>query len=337
MKIAFYSTRRYEREAFENRFAAAGIEPLWLEAGMDPATTALARGCAAVCTFVNDPLGRENLSALAREGVKLIALRCAGFNQVDLAAAAELGMTVARVPAYSPYAVAEHAVALILTLNRRTHRAFNRVREHNFSLDGLLGFDLHGKTVGVVGTGRIGAVFCSIMRGFGCTVLAHDVVRNPECEQLGVRYAGLNQLASESDIIALHCPLTPTTKHMIDDEFLALMKPGAMLINTSRGGLVDTASLIHVLKSGRLGAVGLDVYEEEADLFFKDLSDRAIRDDVFARLLTFPNVLVTAHQAFFTHEALANIAATTVGNMTAFATGAVPKENLVGESLVKKA
>lgn len=336
MKIAFYSTRRYEREAFENRFAAAGIEPLWLEAGMDPATTALARGCAAVCTFVNDPLGRENLSALAREGVKLIALRCAGFNQVDLAAATELGMTVARVPAYSPYAVAEHAVALILTLNRRTHRAFNRVREHNFSLDGLLGFDLHGKTVGVVGTGRIGAVFCSIMRGFGCTVLAHDVVRNPECEQLGVRYAGLNQLAAESDIIALHCPLTPTTKHMIDDEFLALMKPGAMLINTSRGGLVDTASLIHVLKSGRLGAVGLDVYEEEADLFFKDLSDRAIRDDVFARLLTFPNVLVTAHQAFFTHEALANIAATTVGNMTAFAKGAVPKENLVGESLVKK-
>ncbi len=336
MKLAFYSTRRYERQAFETLLQQAGVETLWLEAAVDRTTTPLAKGCDAVCTFVNDPLDRENLRWLAAGGVKLIALRCAGFNQVDLGAASELGVTVARVPAYSPYAVAEHAAALILTLNRHTHRAFNRVREHNFSLDGLLGFDLHSKTVGVIGTGRIGAVFCSIMRGFGCNVLASDVIENPECIKLGVKYTDLQQIATSSDIIALHCPLTPTTKHLVDDEFLARMKPGAMLINTSRGGLVDTAALIDVLKSGKLGGVGLDVYEEEADLFFKDLSDRAIRDDVFARLLTFPNVLVTAHQAFFTNEALANIAGTTVNNIVAFSKGQIPRENLVGESLVKK-
>lgn len=336
MKIAFYSTRRYERAAFEARLKAAEITPVWLEAAMDQSTAQLVKGCEGVCTFVNDPLDRANLTTLAGCGVKLVALRCAGFNQVDVNAAAELGIKVARVPAYSPYAVAEHAAALILALNRKIHRAFNRVREHNFNLDGLLGFDLHGKTVGVVGTGRIGAVFCGIMRGFGCRVLAYDIAQNAECTAMGVSYVPLEELAASSDIVALHCPLTPATKHLVNDGFLGRMKPGAMLINTSRGGLVDTVALIKTLKQGKLGSVGLDVYEEEADLFFQDLSDRAIRDDVFARLLTFPNVLVTAHQAFFTAEALDNIAATTVGNIVAFGKGAIPAENLVGPVLVKK-
>jgi D-lactate dehydrogenase len=251
-------------------------------------------------------------------GVRLLALRSAGFNHVDLAAAAALGIAVGRVPEYSPHAVAEHTVALLLALNRHIHRAYNRVREGNFALDGLLGFDLHGRTVGVVGTGRIGSSFARIMAGFGCRLLG--VARRPDdgCLALGMRYVELPEMLTASDVVSLHCPLTPDTHHLIDADALARMKPGAMLLNTSRGALVDTAALIAALKSRRLGSVGLDVYEEEADLFFRDLSGEVLDDDVFARLLTFPNVLVTGHQAFFTEEALTSIATTTLANIDAF-------------------
>jgi D-lactate dehydrogenase len=257
--------------------------------------------------------------------VRMVALRCAGFNNVDLAHAAQLGIGVGRVPEYSPHAVAEHTVALVLTLNRKIHRAHARVREGNFALDGLLGFDLHGRTVGVVGTGKIGECFLRIMAGFGCTLLAHDPVANPACQALGVRYVPLDELLRESDVVSLHCPLTPKTHHLIDGAALARMKRGAMLVNTSRGAVVDTRAVIGALKSGALGSLGIDVYEEEADLFFEDLSDRFIRDDVFARLLTFPNVLITGHQAFFTQEALAAIAATTLANLDAFEARGTPE------------
>ena len=283
-----------------------------------------------MCAFANDDLGADTLAALHGQGVRLVALRSAGFNHVDLAAAESLGMTVARVPAYSPYAVAEHAVALALALNRKIHRAHNRVREGNFALDGLLGFDLHGRTAGVVGTGRIGAVAARILRGFGCRVLAADPAPDPALVADGVRYVPLERLLAESDLVTLHCPLTPETHHLIGAQALALMKPRAMLVNTSRGALVDTSALIAALKAERIGSVALDVYEEEADLFFSDLSDQAIQDDVFARLLTFPNVLVTGHQAFFTEDALRAIAETTLGNVAAFAeTGGVPAGNEV--------
>ena len=248
----------------------------------------------------------------------LVALRCAGFNNVDLHAARRLGLTVARVPAYSPEAVAEHTVAMILALNRGIHRAHARVREGNFALDGLLGFDLRGKAVGIVGTGRIGAAVARIMAGFGCRLLAHDPAPNPECEALGARYVAMAELLAESDVITLHCPLTPDTRHLIDAEALRKVKRGVMLVNTSRGAILDTRAAIGGLKDGTIGRLGLDVYEEEGDLFFEDLSDQVIRDDVFARLLTFPNVLVTGHQAFFTAEALTAIAETTVANITAF-------------------
>lgn len=284
-------------------------------------TVPLAAGCQAVCVFVNDVLDREVLELLVANDVRLVALRSAGFNHVDVRAAAELDLTVVRVPAYSPHAVAEHAVGLILALNRRIHRAHNRVREGNFSLVGLLGFDVHDKTVGVVGTGLIGSVFARIMTGFGCTVLAFDPQPNPECRELGVRYVPMATLLAQSDIIALHCPLTPETRHLIDEDAVAQMRDGVMLINTSRGALVDTPAVIEGLKEGKIGHLGLDVYEEEGDLFFEDLSDQVITDDVFSRLLTFPNVLVTGHQGFFTAEALAATAATTLANITAVERG----------------
>jgi D-lactate dehydrogenase len=261
------------------------------------------------------------LASLAQEGVRLVALRCAGFNNVDLEAAAAQGLTVVRVPAYSPHAVAEHTIALVLALNRRIHRAYARVREGNFALDGLMGFDLYGRTAGVVGTGRIGAVVAHLLRGFGCRVLAQDVSRNPQCEADGVDYVPLTQLLAEADLVTLHCPLMPDTYHLIDAKAFAIMKPGVMVINTSRGALLDAAAAIDALKSGRLGALGLDVYEEEADMFFEDLSGRVLQDDVFARLLTFPNVLITGHQAFFTADALTAIAETTFENINAFARG----------------
>jgi D-lactate dehydrogenase len=267
---------------------------------------------------VHDDLRKEVLANLAQGGTRLVALRAAGFNNVDLEAAEREGLTVVRVPAYSPHAVAEHAVGLILTLNRKFHRAYNRVREGNFALDGLLGFDLHGRTMGVVGTGRIGATFARLIHGFGCRLLLHDPLVDESLQRLGGRYVELAALFGESDIISLHCPLTPETRHMVDAAALRLMRPGVMLINTGRGALVSTEDVIDALKVGRIGYLGLDVYEEEEKLFFEDHSREIIQDDVFARLLTFPNVLITAHQGFFTEEALCAIAEVTLENLSAF-------------------
>ena len=270
---------------------------------------------------MNDQLSAKVVERLAENGTRLLTLRSAGFNHVDLKAAAERDITVTRVPAYSPHAVAEHAIGLVLTLNRRFHRAYARVREGNFSLDGLLGFVLHGKTVGVVGTGRIGTAFCRILNGLGCRIVAHDRFPCDQLRELGARYVELAELWPVADILSLHLPLTPETHHLVDDRAMARMKEGVMIINTSRGGLVDTRAVIRGLKNGRIGALGLDVYEEEADLFFEDLSARVIQDDVFARLMTFPNVLITGHQGFFTREALENIAEVAIANATAFEVG----------------
>jgi len=318
MRIAVFSTKPHDQRFLSEADAAGRHRLEFLEARLAPATVPLAAGADAVCAFVNDDLGAPVIAALAKQGVRLIALRSAGYNHVDLDAAEAAGIAVARVPAYSPHAVAEHTVALILTLDRKIHRAYNRVREGNFALDGLMGFDLCGKTVGIVGTGQIGAVVARIMTGFGCAVIAHDLRENPDCLALGVRYVGLDHLLGASDVVTLQCPLTPATHHLIDDDALARMKRGVMLINTSRGAVIDTRAAIRGLKSGVIGSLGLDVYEEEGDLFFEDLSDRIIPDDVFARPLTFPNVVVTGHQAFFTEEALRAIAETTLANATAF-------------------
>ncbi|MCF3972132.1 2-hydroxyacid dehydrogenase [Paracoccus salsus] len=323
MRIAVFSTKPYDA-TYLGRAAAGEHDIVFFEARLSPESAWLADGCQAVCAFVNDDLGAQVIFVLADLGVTLIALRSAGFNHVDLAAAEKAGIRVARVPAYSPHAVAEHTVAMLLTLNRKTHRAYNRVREGNFALDGLLGFDLHGKAVGIVGTGQIGEVVARILNGFGCTLIAHDPVENPACVALGARYVGLDQLFAASDVITLQCPLTPATHHMIDAAAIERMKPGVMLINTSRGAVVDTRALIQGLKSGAVGSVALDVYEEEADLFFQDLSGSFIPDDLFARLLTFPNVLITGHQGFFTHEALTAIAETTIANVSAFARDGAP-------------
>ena len=317
MKTAVFSTKRYDRE-FLTAANVGAHELHYFEAHLDGSTAPLAASFGAVCVFVNDTVDAPVLARLAAGGTRLIALRCAGFNNVDLAAAKRHGIGVVRVPAYSPHAVAEHTVGLILALNRHLHRAYNRVREGNFALDGLLGFDLHGRTVGLIGTGKIGAVFAKLMRGFDCEVLAMDPFQNPECLALGVRYVTLDELLARSDIISLHCPLTPENHHIINAAALARMKDGAMLINTSRGALVDTLAVIEALKSGKLGYLGLDVYEEEGDIFFEDLSSEIIRDDVFTRLLTFPNVLITGHQAFFTRNALEKIAATTIANISQF-------------------
>jgi D-lactate dehydrogenase len=335
MRVAFFGTQSFEREYFERANADHRHELTFLEPNLCGRTAALARGYLAICVFVNDRVNRRALEALHAGDTRLIALRCAGFNHVDLEAADALGLTVVRVPAYSPHAVAEHTIALILALNRKLHRSVARVRERNFALHGLLGFDLHGKTVGVIGTGEIGALVARIMHGFGCRLLGFDVRENPDCTALGMQYVDLPTMARESDIISLHCPLTPQTHRLVDAEFLASVKPGVMLINTSRGGLVDTRAVIDGLKSGRIGFLGLDVYEEESNLFFRDLSDEIIHDDVFARLLTFPNVIVTAHQAFLTREAVASIAATTLQNITDFERGRVKESNLVSLQRVR--
>lgn len=334
MKVAVFSTKPYDQKFLEAANSGHGHDLVFFESRLTPKTSALATGFPAVCVFVNDQLNAIVLTELSRDGTRLIALRSAGFNNLDLVTADELKLTVLRVPAYSPYAVAEHAVALILALNRKTHRSFNRIREGNFSLEGLLGFDLHGTTVGIIGTGRIGTVFARIMRGFGCHLLAFDLYQNPECEEMGVEYVSLSELYAYSDIISLHCPLTPETHHLIGTDALAQIKPGSMLINTSRGALIDTAAIINALKSDQIGYLGLDVYEEEADLFFEDLSDKVIQDDVFARLLTFPNVLITGHQAFFTRNALERIAETTLANITAFERG-LPLANQVTGQLIR--
>ncbi len=317
MRVAVFNTKAYDR-----LYLGAGQEHelCFIEAHLNAQTAPLAAGHDAVCCFVNDTLDEPVLSQLAECGITLIAMRCAGFNNVDLLAAKRLGLSVCRVPEYSPYSVAEHAVALILDLNRHIHRAFNRVREQDYSLDGLLGFDLHGKTVGVVGSGKIGRGFARIMNGFGCRVIVSDPVVNDEMAAMAT-YVSAERLWAESDIISLHCPLLPATRHLINAATIAQMKPGVMLINTSRGALIDTLDVIGGLKSGQIGYLGLDVYEEEGDLFFDNLSGTIIQDDVFARLTTFPNVLVTGHQAFFTHEALAEIARVTGENLNAFARG----------------
>lgn len=317
MKVAVFSTKPYDQQFLDlaNR-EAHRHELVFLETRLNDTTVSLAKGFEAVCVFVNDQVDATVLKALAEGGTRVVALRCAGFNNVDLKAAETNNIKVVRVPAYSPHAVAEHSVALMLSLNRQIHRAHNRIREGNFALDGLLGFDLHGRTVGIIGTGQIGVEVARIMRGFGCQVLGYDLHPSSACEQLGVKFVSLDELLAQADIITLHCPLTPDTHHLINAQAIRQMKPGVMLINTSRGAIIDTSAIIEGLKSGHIGYLGLDVYEEEGDLFFEDLSNLVLQDDVFARLLTFPNVLITGHQAFFTRNALESIAQITLGNLT---------------------
>jgi D-lactate dehydrogenase len=321
VKVAVFSAKPYDREFFADINHSFSHELIFLEPHLNAETAILAQGAAAVCVFVNDCVDRATLQTLAKFGIRLVALRCAGFNNVDRSAAAELGVKLARVPAYSPHAVAEHTIALMLALNRNIPRAHARVHEGNFSLTGLLGFDMFGKTAGIVGTGRIGSMVARLLTGFGCRVIASDVIENAACLALGVTYVALEDLLARSDIISLHCPLTPETRHLVNAEAIARMKPGAMLINTSRGAVVETKAVIAGLKTRKIGYLGIDVYEEEGDLFFEDCSNQIIQDDVFSRLLTFPNVLVTGHQAFFTREALAEIARVTLSNITEFERG----------------
>jgi D-lactate dehydrogenase len=322
MRMILFSSRQYDIDTFTEANTAFQYELHFQESHLDADTAVLADGYDVACPFVNDTVDAATLERLHAGGTRLIALRSAGFNHVDLAAAQRLGMPVVRVPAYSPHAVAEHAAGLVLALNRKLPRAFARTREGDFSLNGLLGFDLHGKTVGVIGTGIIGRCFARVMAGFGMQVLAHDPgPESPEVLALGGRYVPLDTLLAESDIVSLHCPLLPSTHHLIDSRALAKMKRGAMLINTGRGGLVESNALVGALKSGQLGHLGLDVYEEEGGIFFEDHSNLPLQDDVLARLLMFPNVIVTAHQAFFTREAMTEIAQTTLGNVKAWREG----------------
>lgn len=322
MKVAFFSTKSYDRQSFEAVNANYDHELTFFDVQLNPSTVVLARDFPVVCMFINDIADAATLDLLASNGTRLLALRSAGFNTVDLQRAAELEIEVVRVPAYSPYAVAEHTVALVLMLNRKLYKAYNRVRDDNFSLEGLLGFDLHGCTVGVVGTGKIGMVFAQIMHGFGCSLLGYDAYPNAQFEAIGnARYGSLPELLAKSDIISLHCPLFPETHHLIDADTIAQMKSGVMLINTSRGGLIDTTAAIAGIKSGKIGYLGIDVYEQEDELFFQDLSDTIIQDDIFQLLQSFPNVVITAHQGFFTRNALENIATTTLSNITDFERG----------------
>jgi len=323
MKIAFYSTKDYDRSFFDaaNAQLTEPHEIVYFEQHLNDRSAAMAKNHACVCVFVNDLPDAKALKILHEGGTRFIVLRCAGYNNVDLVQARKLGIQVARVPVYSPHAVAEHTIGLILSLNRKIHRAYNRVREGNFSIDSLLGFDLYGKNVGLIGVGRIGQVVAKICSGFGCNVFAYDIVESAKPEDFGFNYTSLERVISDSDIISLHCPLTPDTHHLVSAETIAQMKPGVMLVNTSRGGLVDSRAIISGLKSGKLGSVALDVYEEEGDVFFEDLSSVVLQDDVLARLLTFPNVLVTSHQAFFTREATQKIAATTLSNASCFERG----------------
>ena len=316
MKITFFSTKPYDKEFFIRGNTRFNFEFTFFETHLGPHIVQAVENTDAICVFVNDKVNKQVIEVLAQKGVKVIALRCAGFNNVDLEAAKANNIKVCRVPAYSPEAVAEHALAMILTLNRKTHKAYNRVREQNFSLQGLLGFTMKGKTVGVIGTGHIGAEFCNIMLGMGCDVVAYDVNQNHELLKKGIRYLPLQEVLKQSDIVSLHCPLMPQTYHLINAAALALMKKGAMLINTSRGGLIDTPAVIEALKEQHLGYLGIDVYEQEEKIFFRDLSENIIADDVLQLLMSFPNVLVTAHQAFFTKEALAQITEVTLNNIS---------------------
>ncbi len=314
MKIVFFSAQPYDKTFF-TQFNTEKYELVFLETPLNDQTVELAAGAAAVCVFVNDKITAAVFEKLASLGIKIVALRCAGFNNVDLEAAKSNGIRVCRVPAYSPEAVAEHAVAMLLTLNRKTHKAYNRVREQNFSLNGLLGYNIHGKTIGVIGTGNIGKAFAKIMLGFGCRVLAFDIIANKDLEAIGVEYHPLMEVL-KADIISLHCPLNEQTKHLMNETTFGMMKKGAVLINTSRGGLVDTKAVIKALKTGQIGALGIDVYEQEEKLFFRDLSEDIIQDDTIQRLMSFPNVLISAHQAFFTDEALTQIAHITFSNIS---------------------
>ncbi|MEL7084884.1 MAG: 2-hydroxyacid dehydrogenase [Cyanobacteria bacterium P01_A01_bin.3] len=330
MDVAFFSAKSYDRRSFKAANAENTHTLTFLEPQLNPKTAVLAVGYPVVCAFVNDCADAKTLDILAAGGTRLLALRCAGFNTVDLKRAEELGIKVVRVPTYSPYAVAEHAAALILALNRKIFRAYNRVRDDNFSLEGLQGFDLYGQTVGIVGTGQIGMVFARIMQGFGCKLLGYDVYPNDRFETFeNARYVSLAELYAQSDIISLHCPLLPDTYHLIDGEAIAQMKPGVMLINTSRGGLLDTPAAIKGIKSGQIGYLGIDVYEQEDGLFFQDLSDTIIQDDTFQLLQSFSNVAITAHQAFFTRNALEAIATTTLANISQFEAGEPLKNEVV--------
>jgi len=334
MRVAMFSTKPYDRRSFEEA-GTAGLDIHWLEPRLTQETVPLAEGSPAICLFVNDEADSRVIAALAGGGTRLIALRCAGFNNVDLEAAEAHGIAVVRVPAYSPHAVAEFTVGLLLALVRRIHKAYTRTRENNFALDGLLGFDLHGRTVGVIGTGRIGALVARILHaGFGCRVLASDVHRDPALEALGIRYGDVDGILAEADIITLHCPLTPETHHLLNARSMARLRPGAFVVNTSRGALIDTDAAIEALKTGQLGGLAIDVYEQEADLFFEDLSAEIIQDDALQRLMMFPNVLVTGHQAFFTREALGAIASTTLASIRDFAAGR-PLANAVRAAAVK--
>ncbi len=326
MTITFYSAQSYDKIYFDRFNTSHKI--LYIDSRLNEQTIGLCAGSDAVCLFVNDHADAATIRQMAKQGIQLIALRCAGFNNIDLAAAKECGIPVVRVPAYSPHAIAEHTVALILTLNRKTHKAYNRVRDGNFSLDRLTGFDLFGKTVGVIGTGKIGAVFCEIMLGFGCKIRAFDMLENEVLKSRGVQYGPLTEVLATADIISLHCPLTTTTRYLINAESLQKMKPGAMLVNTGRGALIDASAVIEALKSKQLGYLGIDVYEQEENLFAQDLSDTIIPDELILQLMTFPNVLITAHQAYLTEEALSEIARITIKNIDAFVTDA-PLENQV--------
>lgn len=316
MKIAFFSTKPYDKEFFEKYNQAHQID--FYEVALNEQSVRLAEGTEVVCVFVNDKLNASVIDLLKKTGIQLIALRCAGFNNVDLAAAKNAGIKVVRVPAYSPYAVAEHALALIMTLNRKTHKAYNRVREGNFSLENLTGFDLYHKTVGVIGTGKIGGIFAKIMLGLGCNVVAYDKFPDEHLMAAGVNYMSFEELLIQSDIVSLHCPLTEDTRHMINADTLAQMKKGVMLINTSRGALIDTQAVVEALKNKTVGYLGIDVYEQEENIFFNDLSEQILQDDTLARLMTFPNVLITSHQGFLTEEALTQIAITTLQNISDF-------------------
>lgn len=322
MRLALFGTRAYDQEGFERANLETRHDLLFLEPRLTQDTAKLAEGCPAVCSFVNDRLDQATISILHNAGVRLIALRCAGYNHVDLAAATALGLRVTRVPEYSPHAVAEHAVALVLSLNRRIHRAHARVREGNFSLEGLVGFDLHGKTVGILGMGRIGQAAARIFAGFGCKILAADQKPEASLQQEGwLRYVQPEDIFRSADIISLHLPLTPATRHIVSHAALNMMKPSTLLVNTGRGALIDSVALIRALKAHQIGGAALDVYEEEEQMFFQDMSNDGIPDDVLARLLTFPNVLITAHQGFLTHEALQQIAKTTLQSVSAFEQG----------------
>jgi D-lactate dehydrogenase len=330
MKIAVFSTKSYDKEYLDRFNAVAKHQLSYFEAGLNANTVSLANGYDGVCLFVNDKADKTTIEKLSANGIRLIALRCAGFNNVDLEAAAKNNIKVVRVPAYSPEAVAEHAVALILTLDRKTHKAYNRVREGNFSLENLTGFNLHGKTVGVIGTGKIGQAFCRIMIGFGCKLIAFDKFPSEEMKKAGVSYVSLEDLLRQSDIISLHCPLVPETYHMVNRDAFSKMKKGAMLINSSRGAVINTQDAIDALRDEQLGYLGIDVYEQEEKLFFKDLSEKIIPDDMIARLIAFPNVLITSHQGFFTREALEQIATITLKNISDFEKGSALENEVHG-------